>query len=243
MSEHFILRSEAESDLLSCAAYIGESIDSSDGHAEAMLSVVPRYLAMGNVDLAAELANTVDDPFTRDRLLIQVAEKCTELDDDDYATQLIDALEDPGTQAEGRERIGILSASRGDLDGARAIALTMDHPDYVLAAVAVKEYASGDTNSSETTLAGIDFAGARISAISSIVHASFADGKTEGLSELLLEAVEDADLVEHDEEKIRSLIEIGTLFADIKDNSNAIETLSKARDLADHFYPPHEPRL
>ena len=39
-------------------------------------AVVPRYLANGDVDLAAELANTVDDPFTRDRLLIHVAEKC-----------------------------------------------------------------------------------------------------------------------------------------------------------------------
>lgn len=235
MSEHFISRSEAESDLLSCAAYIGESIDSSDGHAEAMLSVVPQYLAKGNVDLAAELANTVDDPFTRDRLLIRVAEKCIEIKDDEYAIQLIDSLEDPGLQAEGRERIGSLFASLGDLDGARTMALTMHHPDYVLAAVAAKEYANGDTDASGDTLAGIEFASARISATSGIVHTSFAEGKTDGLSELLLGAVEDADLVEHEEEKIRSLIEIGTLFADIKDNANAIETFSKARDLADQL--------
>ena len=125
MSEHFISRADAESDLLSCAAYISESIESSDGHAEGMLSVVPQYLAKGNVDLAAELANTVDDPFTRDRLLILVAEKCTELKDDEYAIQLIDSLEDPGLQAEGRERVGIMRSSMGDLDGARSIALTM----------------------------------------------------------------------------------------------------------------------
>lgn len=235
MAEHFISRSEAESDLLSCAAYIGEAIESSDGHAEAMMSVVPQYLAKGNVDLAAELANTVDDPFTRDRLLIQVAEKCTELKDDDYALQLIDSLDDPGLQAEGRERIGILRASTGDIDGARAMGLTMSHPDYVLSSVATKEYANGDKATAETTIAEIGYAGARINAATSIVHAGIADEKTEGLSELLLNAVDDAEEVEHDEEKIRSLIEIGTLFADLKDNANAIETLSKARGLADQL--------
>jgi tetratricopeptide (TPR) repeat protein len=235
MSEHFISRADAESDLLSCAAYISESIDSSDGHAEGMLSVVPQYLAKGNVDLAAELANTVDDPFTRDRLLILVAEKCTELKDDEYAIQLIDSLEDPGLQAEGRERLGIMLSSTGDLDGARTIALTMHHPDYVLSAVAAKEYANGDTDSAGTTIAGIDFAGARIAALTSIVHAGLAENKTEGLSQLLLQAAENAVLIEHNEEKIRSYIEIGTLFTDIEDNANAIETFSQARDLADEL--------
>ena len=101
MPEHFISREEAESDLLACATYLGESIETADGHAESMLAVVPRYLAKGNVDLAAELANTVDDPFSRDKLLIAVSIKCAEIDDDEYALQLIDALDDHGLQAEG----------------------------------------------------------------------------------------------------------------------------------------------
>src|SRR5687767_466458 len=95
-SEHFISRQDAESDLLSCATYLAERITSVDGHAEAVLAVVPQYLATGNVDLAAELANTVDDPHTRDRLLTAVAEKCAALDDDEYALQLADAVEEPG---------------------------------------------------------------------------------------------------------------------------------------------------
>ena len=62
MSEHFISREKAESDILSCAAFLAERIKSGDGHAEAMRAVVPRYLARGNVDLAAELSDAVDDP-------------------------------------------------------------------------------------------------------------------------------------------------------------------------------------
>ena len=74
MSQHFISRADAESDLLACATYLAESIESADGRAEGISAVVPRYLNHGDVDLAAELANTVEDPFTRDRLLIRVAE-------------------------------------------------------------------------------------------------------------------------------------------------------------------------
>ena len=71
MSDHFISFDQAERDLLSCAAFLAERIKSSDGHAEAMKAIIPRYLVKGNVDLAAELANAVDDPFSRDKLLTE----------------------------------------------------------------------------------------------------------------------------------------------------------------------------
>src|SRR5688572_23356606 len=104
MADHLITVAEAESDLLACAAYLAEAIPSRDGRAQAMMSVVPRYLAKGDVDMAAELANTVDDPFLRDRLLIAVAEKCASMDDEEYALQLADAVEDFALQSQARER-------------------------------------------------------------------------------------------------------------------------------------------
>ena len=83
MSERLISREQAGNDVLACAAFLAENIKSSDGRAEAMRVIVPRYLAAGNVDLAAALSDTVEDPFSRDRLLIAVAEKCAEMDDVD----------------------------------------------------------------------------------------------------------------------------------------------------------------
>ena len=91
MSEHLINIDEARANLLACAAYLAESIKSADGHAETMKTIVPFYIAKSNVDLAAEFANTVDDPFTRDRLLTAVAEKCAAIDDDE-AIGAFDAL-------------------------------------------------------------------------------------------------------------------------------------------------------
>src|SRR3982751_3566011 len=107
MDEHFISRDDAEQDLLTAAAFLAENIKSADGHAEAMKAIVPIYLAAGNVDLAAELANGVTEPYSRDRLLIQVAEKCAALDDDEYASQLADAIEDDGMRGQAIERIAL----------------------------------------------------------------------------------------------------------------------------------------
>lgn len=239
MAEHFISRDEAESDLLACAAYIAESIESSDGHAEAMSAVVPRYLAKGEVDLAAELANTVDDPFTRDRLLIHVAEKCAEGDDDEYARQLIEAIEDPGLQAEGFERLGLLKASKGQVDLARLVAEDMAHPEYVLSAVAVKKYIDGDTAGFDAEVKDIDYAGARVAAYTGVAHELISAEKTEGVTGLLTKAAEDAAEIEHEEERIRAFVEIGTLLSDAGDNGRAIEVFDKAKTYAEELDNVH----
>src|SRR4051794_40691229 len=99
MADLFISREQAQTDLLAAAAFIGERIRSADGHAEAMDAIIPQYLQRNDVDLAAELANAVDDPYSRDRLLTRVAVKCAELDDDEYALQLLGAIEDDGIRS------------------------------------------------------------------------------------------------------------------------------------------------
>ncbi|MEO5857637.1 MAG: hypothetical protein ABIR33_01690 [Pyrinomonadaceae bacterium] len=239
MAEHFISRADAESNLLACATYLAESIESSDGHAEGISAVVPRYLEQGNVDLAAELANTVEDPFMRDRLLIQVAEKCAAVDDDEYAMQLVDAIEDPGMQAEGRERIGILEASKGNFEAARRVAESMGHPDHIYAAIAGKMHSDGDFAAFKQEVDQIEFAAARVSAYTGIVHTGIAEGNVEGLVDLLDSAVNDAVEIEHDEERIRALIEIGTLYVDAGANGKAIETFDKAREFAEQLDNVH----
>ena len=92
MAEHLITTKEAEENLLSCAAFLAEGIKSSDGHSEALRTILPFYLEKDEVDLAAEFANSIDDPFMRDKLLTLVAEKCAAIDDDEYAFQLVEAI-------------------------------------------------------------------------------------------------------------------------------------------------------
>jgi tetratricopeptide (TPR) repeat protein len=231
MSEFFITREQAENDLLAAAAFIGERIKSGDGHASAMNAVLPLYLEKGEVDLSAEMANSVNDPYSRDRLVMMVAEKCAEIDDIDYAMQLVDAIEDVGLQAQATERVALSLAEKGDIEAALEIADSMAHPDFVQAGVAAKE-AETDDDAAQATVEDIEFASARVSAAQHIASTLIHDEKYEDAVPWLERGVESAADIEHDEEKIRSLCEIGSLFADAKRNDKAIETIDAARGFA-----------
>lgn len=233
MSDCFISRDQAENDLLACAAFIGERIKSSDGRAEAMNEVVPRYLAEGNVDLAAELANALDDPYSRDKLLILVAEKCADLDDDEYALQLADAIEDHGLQAQAFERIGLVKAGKGQVEAASETADLMSHPDFVYAGIAVHQATNGNEAGSADTLARIEFPTARVSALQQIATNYIVNEKTENAVASLEQAASEADEIEHDEEKIRAICEIANLFIQAGRKDKAIETFDDARALTE----------
>ena len=239
MAEHFISRADAESDLFSAAVYIGESIRSSDGHAEAMKAIVPTFLDRGDVDMAAELANTVDDPFTRDRLLIRIAEKCADVDDVDYALQLTEAIEDHGMQAEALERIASTRAGMGDVATAAEIAGSMVHPDYVYGSIAVYEAANGNAAGCDAALAKSEFASARVAALQHIASARISNDQRESAVAFIESATKAADDIEHDEERIRALCEIGGLFVQARRNDKAVETYDHAQRLADALTNMH----
>jgi tetratricopeptide (TPR) repeat protein len=233
MSEHFISREEAEGDLLSAAAFIAERIKSSDGHAEAMLAVIPLYLQNGEVDMAAEFANAIDDPFTRNKLLTLVAEKCAELDDDDYAMQLAEAVEDYGLRSKALERIGIQKAEKGEVDKALELAETMDPPDGVLAAVAIRKAADGDETGAREALDGIGFPVDLVHALLEIAASQLGSGAADNALESLNRAAQAAVEIEHNEERIRALLETGNLFIEAKRNDRAIETFDQAKSFAE----------
>ncbi len=233
MSDHLISFADAQSDLLSCSAYLAEAIQSRDGRAQAMMSIVPKYLTKGDVDLAAELANTVDDPFVRDRLLIAVAEKCAATGDDEYALQLAEAIDDFGLQSQARERIGLQLAANGEFEKAREVAETMDHRDSVLAGIAVKQHADGDNAAAIITVGEIGYMGTAVHGLMSMAAADIEKEKFEASAELLEKASTAADDIEHDEEKIRALVDIGNAFIAAKRNDRAIEIFDKARGFAD----------
>ncbi len=233
MPDLFITVEQAEADMLACAAFIAERIKSGDGHAEAMRMVLPRYLARNEVDLAAELANAIDDPFSRDRLLTIVAEKCSEIDDYEYALQLAEAIEDGGQRAEAQERIGLILAGNGKTEEAAELAAEMSHPDFVLAGIAVRLMAEGNTTSGSETLDSIAFPAARVLALQQIA-ADQIDAKKAGPAVKTLESAAETALdIEHDEEQIRKLCEISDLFVSAKRRDKAIEIYEKARGSAE----------
>ena len=233
MSEHFISRDKAENDLLSAAAFLAENIKSADGRAEAMNAIVPLYLAKDDVDLAAELANAVAEPFSRDKLLILVAEKCAEADDDEYALQLAEAIEDHGLQAQAFERIALVKATKGQLDKAREIGNLLTHADSVHGGIAVRQAADGNDTAALATIESIEFAPARVAALHQIASARVESGDTVKAADLLDLAADSAKDIEHDEEKNRALCDTGNLFIEAKRSDKAVKIFDSACQFAE----------
>lgn len=233
MSEHFISRTDAESNLLDCAAYLAERVNSVDGRAEAISAVIPHYVASGNVDLAAELANTVDDPFTRDRLLIVVAEKCAEMDDDEYAFQLAEAVEEPALQSQAFERIGLHKASKDEFEKAREAASRMADSDPVLAGIAARQSALGLEDDALKTIDDIEHAGSAVTAFIDIAFQRLREEDAAGALKFLDLAVKEAADIEHTEERSRAYCDIGNGFTEVGRNDRAIETFDKAKASAE----------
>lgn len=212
---------------------MAENIGSSDGHAEAMKEIVAHYLAKNDVDFAAQLADTIDDTFVRDRLLCEVAEKCGALDEDEYALQLADAIEDYGFQSVTRERIAAKKASKREFDKAFEIAETLPHPSDALAEIAVQQALSGNETEALKTVSQIEFHISKVNALQTIAAHLREIGETEKANELLSQAAAEACEIEYTEEKIRSLISIAAHFIEGGKNDRAIEILDNARAVAE----------
>ena len=239
MAEYFIAYEDAVHDLLAAAAYIGERIKSGDGRASAMTAIVPRYLSRNNVDLAAELANTVDDPFTRDKLLTETAEKCAEIDDDEYALQLAESVEEFGLQQQALERIALEKIRKGQVGKAFETAESIHHPDYVYAAAAVHASANGKPEEAKGFLDKTEFASAKVSALQAMAMSEFAGGNKPACVDLLNDAQATAAEIEHNEERIRTFCEIGNHFVEAGRNDLAIKAYDTARGEAEQLDNVH----
>lgn len=243
MAENFVSRDEAANDLLACATYLADQIGGSDDRADAVTEVVKQYIERDDVDTAAALADTVDDPFVRDRLLIMVAQKCAELDDDDYALQLAEAIEEDSMQSMAREAIALVKAQKGEIETAKDIAASVIHPDQILAGIAIKQAEAGNDEAALATIEEVDYAGSATVALLSIAASKIEKEEFEKAADFLNEAVNAADDIEHDEEKIRAFIDIASLYVSAKRADKAIETLEFAREEAESLDNVHRDAL
>lgn len=233
MAEHLIEIEEAQNNLLDCAAYLAENIRSRDGYGEAMSEIVPRYLRKSAVDLAAQLADAIEDPFVRDKNLIETAATCAALGDDEYALQLAESIEDYGLQSQARERIALAKAAGGDFEKAVEIASTLDHADNALAAIVAHKIALDDESGALLIVEQIVFPEAKIHALQEIAHFYLKKGDAAKTSEMLEQAAKAADETEFPEEKIRALSDTANYFIEAERRDRAIELFDRAKSIAE----------
>jgi len=243
MREHLVNLSDAESSLLPGSVYLAENIKSADGHSEAIKEIVAFYLNQNDVDFAAQLADSIEDTYIRDRLLCDVAEKCAALDDDEYALQLADAIEDYNYQAMAREKISAQKAAKREFEKAFEIAETLPHPSDAFAAIAINQVLSGNETSALETISRIEFHNSKVNALQQIAAHFRSSSESEKAKDFLLKAVAEAREIEFTEEKIRALLSIAEQFIQGAQFDKAIEILADARNIAEMLESNHRDPL
>ncbi|MBA2494263.1 MAG: hypothetical protein H0V31_06170 [Acidobacteria bacterium] len=243
MAEHQIAIEQAQENLLSCATFLAEDIKSSEGHATAMKEIVPYYLEKNDVDIAAALADTVDDPFVRDRLLSKVADKCAAINDDEYAFQLVEAIEDRGLQAEAKENIALRKAAIGEFDKAFEIASALDHPSHALGVIAYYLIVNNREKEARQTLSRIEYPAAKVNALQLIAEYYEKNNQSEKANSALDEAVIAAEETDFPEERVRILQYIAEHYRSNGRNDKAIETFDKAKTIAERIDGVHRDNL
>lgn len=243
MQKHLISFEEARKDPLSCAVYLTEKIKSRREHAAAVEALVNRHIEKGDVDMAAALADSVADPYVRDRLLACVIVKCIDKNDDDYAFQLVGAVEEPQSQAAALESIALQKAAKGEVAKAIEVAEELDHSSNAFAGIAVSQAKAGDNLLAMQTLERVDFYNFRVDALQEIASNYIRQDKTEKAIQMLDKAVLEASHIEFTEDRIRSMLELGLNFIEGGRKDKAIETFGKTNEIISGLKGSHKDNL
>ncbi len=243
MAEHLISIEDAREDLLSCAVYLAENIGSTEARAAAIETIITYYLQHSDVDTSAEIADSVDDPFIRDRLLAEVVSKCAEIGDDEYAFQLVDAIDEQTTKNSARGKIAIQKAKKGQFAEAIELAGKLDHSSDVFAAIAIYQAVSGAALEAEKTLDRVDFFSAKVVALQEIALFQLQEKDTDSAVITLDRAFSIAGEIEFTEDKIRALLAIAGSYAEAGEKEKACNALDAARRVVESIEGAHKDNL
>ena len=229
----FINQEEAETDLLHCAAFVGERIANTDAHAAAVSDAARLFAVKGELDLAAGLADSIRDPHARDAAVAEVARQCVDFNDDEYGLQLIAALEDYGVQQQARHNIAIAQSRQNRLDDALTTVGTMDDAQTTLAEIAVMSARSDDETTARRLLEQVDDAVLRTQVFTQIARERIKRGALP--DRVLDESLAEIEHIEFIEERAPLLLDVARCYAEAKVEQRALEILEKTAQLAERL--------
>ncbi|MEZ5347000.1 MAG: hypothetical protein R2681_15740 [Pyrinomonadaceae bacterium] len=243
MADHLVTIEDAREDLLTCAVYLAENIGSGEERAAAIEKIISYFLERADVDTAAEIADSLDDPFVRDRLLAEVVSKCAEVGDDDYAFQLIEAIDEESTKDSGIGKIAVQKAKKGQFDEALTLAADLDHSSDVFGAISVYQAVLSSPLEAEKTLEKVEFASSKSSALQEIAVFQLHNDDAAGAVITLDRALSVADGIGFDEDKFRALLAIAGSYTEAGEGAKAAAALSAARGVVEGIDGGHADNL
>src|SRR5438034_204097 len=131
------------SSFLDCAVEIAQAIDNLEGRAEVISLIAIKYAEAGQLNVAADLAETINDSYQRDQAHAALAAKCVEIRAPDYAEKLCDLIEDDTAYALATEGMAVAYAESGIFEESSALAHRLTDSAPTLSRIALAFVARG----------------------------------------------------------------------------------------------------
>ena len=220
----------ANEDLLASALAVAETVEGEE-HSELLEAIATEYCRRGDLSTAEELAETIQDPYLRDRTIGTLAALSFDVQEPESANQLLDSIEDPSLVAIAIEQTAISLAQRGEFEEAIRLTDELVDPADALSNIAVLYAQSGAFEAAIEVAKMIEPAHSRTTTFGQIALESVDKGRAEEASELLGEATSAAAEIEFPEDQVYSLAGLASIYEKLGDRESSLDRLMQAHEL------------
>lgn len=216
---------------LGCALEIAKSIDSLEARSEIISLIAVSYAASEQLDLAVDVAETINDSYLRDQALAGVAAKCVEVGAAAYGDKLSETIEDDTAYALAMEQMAVAYAESGALEKSVEVAKSLTESAPTLNLIALACIARGLSAEALRVARSIDYADLKAPFLIELAARAFQDGRNPEALELLPEATSVAEEIEFPDQRISALVGIALLHKKCGQEEQALEIMSRAHRL------------
>jgi len=210
---------------------IAQAIDNLEGRAEVISLIAIKYAESGQLGVAVDLADTIDDSYQQDQTRAALAAKCIEVGAADYAEELCETIEDDTAYALATEEMAVAYAESAALEKAIAVAQRLADSAPTLSRIALAFAADGHPVQALEVARSIDYPDLKAPVMVELAARALHDGRTSEASELLQEATNAAAEIEFAEQRISILVSIAALNGQRGQAEQALDILARAHRL------------
>jgi tetratricopeptide (TPR) repeat protein len=218
---------DVTTDLLACASAIAEYTDG-DEYADLTELIVTQQAQRGELDAAIQRAETIPDPYLKDRALGAIAIQALEHGESQLALELINSVEDPMLQETYIEQIASKAAGEGRFDEAIQLTDNLGDPSPVLSNIASVYAAKGHLPEALELARSIETVGIRVNTLNHLAATLAKSENREEALQLVHEGENEIDDVEFPEDQIHVLVGMASVYGLLDEKGNGFDKLNEA---------------
>jgi len=231
VNERFTAEDDERVGFLGSAELIAQAIESPEDRAEVISLIAFRQAEAGNVEVAVDLVQTINDSYLRDQALTGLAAQCIQLGAADHAGELAEMIEDDGSYALATEQMAVAYAESGQFEKSIELADGLAESGPTLSRIALACVARDLVTQALELARSVDYADLKVPVLIELAAKALQDGRNTEALELLDEATTAAAEIEFFEQRISALVAIASLSKKCGQEERAFEILSQAQQL------------